>query len=65
MPLDLKGVFLRNGPNPVMIPSNNRHHWFDGDSMIHAIRIESGRLFYSNQLCATPKLRIEDQVGRT
>tara|TARA_B110000285_G_C14869197_1_gene488345 strand:+ start:595 stop:801 length:207 start_codon:yes stop_codon:yes gene_type:complete len=44
VPRDISGVYLRNGPNPKFIPSNGRQHWFDGDSMIHAIRIKNGKL---------------------
>lgn len=43
-PTDISGVYLRNGPNPKLIPSNGRQHWFDGDSMIHAIKIKNGQL---------------------
>jgi carotenoid cleavage dioxygenase len=36
LPADLEGAFLRIGPNPQMEPLG-RHHWFDGDGMIHGI----------------------------
>ena len=41
VPRDLSGVFLRNGPNPAREPllGVDRYHWFDGDGMIHWIRI--------------------------
>jgi carotenoid cleavage dioxygenase-like enzyme len=42
VPTDINGVYLRNGPNPKFMPSTNRNHWFDGDSMIHAFRIKNG-----------------------
>jgi len=48
IPKDITGVYLRNGPNPKYIPANNRNHFFDGDSMVHAMRIKDGRLWYSN-----------------
>ena len=49
IPNDLNGVFLRNGPNPLIIPPHNRHHWFDGDGHIHGFRIKNGKAFYCNR----------------
>ena len=39
VPKDCNGVFMKNGPNPRYLSPNGRHHWFEGDGMIHAIRI--------------------------
>ena len=63
IPDDISGVYLRNGPNPNFIPSNGRHHWFDGDSMIHAMRIKDGKLFYCNRYTQTPKFLQEVKAG--
>jgi carotenoid cleavage dioxygenase-like enzyme len=38
LPAELCGSFLRNGPNP-LTPSA---HWFLGEGMIHALRVEDG-----------------------
>ena len=46
IPLDINGVFLRNGPNPIFMPAHGRHHWFDGDGRIHGFRIKDGRAYY-------------------
>lgn len=59
VPRDITGVYLRNGPNPKYIPSNGRQHWFDGDSMIHAIRIKNGKIHYMNKWALTDKLKEE------
>lgn len=59
VPRDISGVYLRNGPNPKFIPSNGRQHWFDGDSMIHAIRIKNGKIQYMNKWAMTDKLQLE------
>ena len=56
VPTDINGVYLRNGPNPLYIPSNGLQHWFDGDSMVHAIRIKDGTLQYCNKYTLTDKL---------
>jgi carotenoid cleavage dioxygenase len=62
-PQDITGVYLRNGPNPKFIPSNGRQHWFDGDSMIHAIRIKDGNLQYSNKYTMTDRMKLENNRG--
>lgn len=39
LPGSLEGVYARNGPNPI---SGTSGHWFVGDGMVHAVRIEGG-----------------------
>ena len=43
LPPGLDGVYLRNGPNPAHEPllGARRYHWFDGDGMVHWIRLNS------------------------
>ena len=48
IPRDLNGTFFRAGPNPAFEPEG-RYHWFDGDGMVHAIKIEDGRASYRNR----------------
>jgi carotenoid cleavage dioxygenase len=53
LPKALTGTLLRNGPNPAA-PVEPNHHWFTGDAMLHAIRIEGGRaLSYRNRWVRT------------
>jgi len=42
LPPGLDGVYLRNGPNPAHEPmlGARRYHWFDGDGMVHWIRLK-------------------------
>ena len=44
LPRGLDGVYLRNGPNPAHEPllGARRYHWFDGDGMVHWIRLSPG-----------------------
>lgn len=39
IPPELRGLYLRNGPNP---RSGTSEHWFVGDGMIHGVRLEGG-----------------------
>src|SRR6266508_5226422 len=48
IPKDLEGVYLRNGPNPILEP-RGRYHWFDGDGMVHAIAFRDGKATYRNR----------------
>lgn len=64
LPRDLAGVYVRNGPNPRFDPVG-RHHWFDGDGMLHAVRLADGRASYRNRYVRTDAFRREDAAGRT
>ena len=61
-PPDLDGVFIRNGPNNVL-PTKKRYHWFDGDGMLHSLRIRNGKALYNNQFIPTPRNKIEKNLG--
>ena len=43
IPPQLNGLFLRIGPNPVGVENPALYHWFVGDGMVHALRIEKGQ----------------------
>lgn len=63
LPADLQGVYLRNGPNNAF-PPLHRHHWFDGDAMVHGLVFEGGKARYVNQWVRTPAFEAERQAGR-
>lgn len=63
IPADLEGVLLRNGPNPQFDPVGT-YHWFDGDGMIHAIRIQNGQASYDNRWVRTERFKVERAAGR-
>ncbi len=58
VPPDLEGRLLRNGPNPVSVPSDpSDYHWFTGDGMLHAVSLAGGRATgYRNRWVRTRKL---------
>jgi carotenoid cleavage dioxygenase len=61
-PRDLRGTLYRNGPNP-RFPPPQGYHWFFGDGMLHAFRIDAGRISYRNRWVRTPKWELEDAAG--
>lgn len=64
LPQGLNGVLYRNGPNPAFAPLG-RYHWFDGDGMVHAVKLEGGRASYRNRYVRTPGLLAEIRAGRS
>ncbi|MBS0428638.1 MAG: carotenoid oxygenase family protein [Proteobacteria bacterium] len=62
LPPGLTGTLVRNGPNP-WVP-DPRAHWFSGDGMLHAFRIEPGRVSYRNRWVRTGQLALEQRTGR-
>lgn len=63
IPLDLDGVLLRNGPNPQFDPLGH-YHWFEGDGMLHAIRIHKGTASYDNRWIRTERFQLENTAGK-
>jgi carotenoid cleavage oxygenase len=50
LPEELRGRYLRNGPNPVRAPEPSTYHWFTGDGMVHGIRLRDGKAeWYRNR----------------
>jgi len=43
LPHELEGRYVRNGPNPVTPIDPATHHWFQGDGMVHGVRLRDGR----------------------
>ena len=62
IPTDLKGHYLRIGPNPVYVSNVEKYHWFDGDGMVHAVQFENGTATYRNRFVDTEGLRWERKV---
>ena len=62
LPLDLSGMFVRNGPNP-QFPPLGRYHWFDGDGMLHGVEISNGKATYRNRYVRTRGFNLEHKAG--
>lgn len=63
IPDDLRGNFLRIGPNPLYVPDPVTYHLFDGDGMIHGVEFRDGKATYRNRFVDTEGLRKERAKG--
>jgi carotenoid cleavage dioxygenase len=63
LPPGLNGMFVRNGPNPQFPPKLN-YHWFDGDGMLHGVRIQDGKASYRNRWVRTAGWYDENKAGK-
>ncbi|XP_011069678.2 probable carotenoid cleavage dioxygenase 4, chloroplastic [Sesamum indicum] len=62
LPSCLDGVYLRNGPNPQFIP-RGPYHLFDGDGMLHMIKISRGKATFCSRYVKTYKYMVECDLG--
>ncbi|XP_058006907.1 carotenoid 9,10(9',10')-cleavage dioxygenase 1 isoform X1 [Hevea brasiliensis] len=62
LPDCLNGEFVRVGPNPKFAPVAG-YHWFDGDGMIHGMRIKDGKANYVRRYVRTSRLQQEEFFG--
>jgi carotenoid cleavage dioxygenase-like enzyme len=62
IPPELRGVYMRNGPNPQFKPIAFTYP-LDGDGMIHAVYLEGGKARYRNRFVKTASLEVERRVG--
>ncbi|XP_010530392.1 PREDICTED: probable carotenoid cleavage dioxygenase 4, chloroplastic [Tarenaya hassleriana] len=62
LPPCLDGAYIRNGPNPQFLP-RGPYHLFDGDGMLHAIRIHGGRPTLCSRYVKTYKYTVESEAG--
>ena len=63
IPENLVGHFLRIGPNPVYVFSEEAYHTFDGDGMIHAIEFGNGAPRYRNRWVKNDGFNVEREQG--
>ena len=63
LPPEMDGMFVRNGPNPQFPPIKN-YHVFEGDGMLHGVRIRDGRASYCNRYVRTAGWKAERAARR-
>lgn len=64
IPPELRGTLYRNGPARHEVYGERYNHWWDGDGMVHGLRIENGKVGYRNRFVQTKKKLAEDAAGR-
>jgi len=64
IPVDFSGAYIRNGPSQKYEPME-RHHWFDGDGMLHGIYIKDGKVSYRNRYIETKGYQYEDKTKKS
>nr|GEV80804.1 carotenoid cleavage dioxygenase [Tanacetum cinerariifolium] len=62
LPSCLDGAYFRNGPNPQYLP-RGPYHLFDGDGMLHAVRISNGKATFCSRYVKTYKYQTEKDAG--
>lgn len=62
LPPELDGAYIRNGPNPQYLP-RGPYHLFDGDGMLHSIKISQGKAILCSRYVKTYKYNIERDAG--
>ncbi|KAG5224760.1 carotenoid cleavage dioxygenase [Salix suchowensis] len=62
LPSCLDGAYIRNGPNPQYLP-RGPYHLFDGDGMLHSIRISQGKATLCSRYVKTYKYTMERDAG--
>src|SRR4029078_3899221 len=62
-PTELAGNFYRIGPNP-QFPPRGAYNPLLGDGMVHAFRIERGRVSYTNRWVRTRQWQLAAGSGR-
>ncbi|KAI3953622.1 hypothetical protein MKW92_013906 [Papaver armeniacum] len=53
---------LMVGPNPKFMPVAG-YHWYDGDGMVHGLRIKDGKATYVSRYVMTSRLKQEEYFG--
>src|SRR3954451_17399608 len=64
LPSELEGTLYRIGPARHDVYGERYRHWFDGDGMVHALRLSGGKAEYRNRFVATDKKGEEDAAQR-
>ncbi|KAH7301910.1 hypothetical protein KP509_23G048000 [Ceratopteris richardii] len=64
LPDDLVGAYVRNGPNATYMNPGEGFHLFDGDGMLHAVKMRNGKAVYCCRYVKTARFKQEEAAGR-
>ncbi|MFB6099341.1 MAG: carotenoid oxygenase family protein [Salinibacter sp.] len=59
----LSGTLIRNGPGQFEVGNREYNHWFDGLAMLHAFRVQDGRVSYRNRFLETQSWQEAMEAG--
>jgi carotenoid cleavage dioxygenase len=59
----MNGEFVRVGTNPQFYPPVSALHWFDGDGMLHGLKMKDGQATYVARYVRTSRLLQEQRLG--
>ena len=62
-PAGRTGTLFRNGPGKFRRPGGSATHWFDGDGLMRAFRVNDGQVTLDARFADTPKRRWETEIG--
>ncbi len=63
-PAALTGTLFRNGPAAHQIGTYRYHHWFDGDGLLQAYRLDGKGVTHKAKFVQTFKRQAEQEAGR-
>jgi carotenoid cleavage dioxygenase len=63
-PVELSGTMYRIGPARYELGGARMHHWFDGDGMAQAFRIDGRNVSHAGRMVETTKYVEETRAGR-
>lgn len=64
IPGDLRGSYLRNGPNPRFDPIGSFVYPLDGDGMVHRLTLADGSAAYRNRFVRTPMVELKSSAAK-
>ncbi len=64
LPEGLRGTLYRNGPARMQRGDTRYNHWFDGDGMVHAFRLDERGITHTGRMVDTERSREEEAAGR-
>ncbi len=64
LPAGLRGMYVRNGPNPMFEPRGG-YHMFDGDAMLHRVVLGDPNPTYRSRWIRSSALQAEIAAGRS
>lgn len=60
LPKELRGAYIRVAPNPTSYdPYDDRYHWFDGDGLLHVVKLGEAKVTFNCDYVKTNRYELE------